>query len=111
MFKSYHAHIYYDPATRRTAAKVRARIEERFNVKMGSWHDEPVGPHPQSMYQVAFSKGLFPKIVPWLMENRSGLAVLVHPNSGDDYRDHSEHAIWLGKMLRLKLGMFKTRRG
>ena len=28
MFKSYHAHIYYDSATHRTAAKVRARIEE-----------------------------------------------------------------------------------
>lgn len=111
MFKSYHAHIYYDPATRRTAAKVRGQIEERFTVKMGSWHDEPVGPHPQSMYQVAFSPGVFPKIVPWLMENRAGLAVLVHPNSGDDLLDHSDYAIWLGRMLRLKLGMFKTPRG
>ena len=106
MFNSYHAHIYYDAATRRTAAKVRKQIEDTFAVEMGRWHDEPVGPHPRSMYQVAFKKSEFAKFVPWLMENRAGLTVFVHPNSGDDYADHAIHAIWMGKMLRLKLGMF-----
>jgi DOPA 4,5-dioxygenase len=107
MYESYHAHIYYDAATRRSAAKIRKLLEENFQVEMGRWRDEPVGPHPQSMYQVAFRKGQFPKIVPWLMENRAGLTVLVHPNSGDDYGDHAERAIWMGRMLRLRLGFFK----
>ena len=51
----YHAHIYYAPETRPTAAGLRAAIGERFQARIGGWHDEPVGPHPVSMYQVAFA--------------------------------------------------------
>lgn len=106
MFNSYHAHIYYHADTRGTAAQVRKLIQANFRVEMGSWHDAPVGPHPQPMYQVAFNKAEFPKVVPWLMENRAGLTVLVHPNSGDDYADHAIQPLWMGRILRLKLGMF-----
>ncbi len=106
MYDSYHAHIYYDDATRAAAAKVRTELEQGFKVELGRWHDEPVGPHPRSMYQVAFKKSQFPKVVPWLMENRAGLAVLIHPNSGDGYGDHTHRALWMGRMLRLRLGIF-----
>lgn len=108
MYDSYHAHIYYDAETRKTAAKVRTELERLFKVEMGRWRDEPVGPHPQAMYQVAFKKGQFPKVVPWLMENRAGLTIFVHPNSGDDYGDHAHRAIWMGKMLRLRLAMLRN---
>ena len=109
MFNSYHAHIYYDACSRGTAARLREEIEARFRVEMGSWHDAPVGPHPQSMYQVAFKKAEFPSIVAWLMETRAGLTVFVHPNSGDDYADHATNPLWMGKMLRLRLGMFNKK--
>jgi len=42
-------------------------------------------------------------LLPWLMLNRDGLTVLVHPETGDDYTDHSAHAVWLGAMLPLRL--------
>ena len=86
----YHAHVYYDPATRETAALVREGVATAFpDVKLGRWHDQPVGPHPQAMYQLAFSPQLMPALFPWLLLNRRGLAVLVHPETGEDYRDHS----------------------
>lgn len=99
----YHAHIYYDPATRETAARLRGRIWDKFVVEMGRFRDGPVGPHPQPMFQVAFRKDLFPEIVPWLMVNRDGLTILVHPESGDAYRDHAYWPLWLGQKLRLRL--------
>ena len=99
----YHAHIYYDPTkTRSTAALLREAIGRHFEVAIGSWHDEPVGPHPIAMYQVAFSAGQFPLFVPWLMLNRRDLDVLVHPQTGDAYDDHTKHAIWLGKPQPLR---------
>ncbi len=110
MYKSYHAHIYYDAQSRATAAKVRTQLDENFEVELGRWRDEPVGPHPQAMYQVAFKRGQFPKVIPWLMENRAGLTVLIHPNSGDDLGDHTFRALWMGRMLRLRVGMFKKRK-
>jgi aromatic ring-cleaving dioxygenase len=101
--RDYHAHVYYEPHTRRLAARLRNAIEKSFRVEMGRWREQPVGPHPRSMYQVKFGRGEFTKIVPWLMLNRSGLSVLVHPNTGDDYQDHAVNALWLGKPLRLRL--------
>ena len=105
--EDYHAHIYYDRASRKTAAKIRSAIENAFTVEMGRWHDEPIGPHPRSMYQVKFAKSRFNRIVPWLMLNRRGLDVLVHPNTGDAYEDHATHALWLGTKLKLRLGFLR----
>ena len=84
--RSYHAHIYYDPATRPVAERLREAIGDGFTVELGRWHDEPVGPHPISMYQVAFAVAEFPRLVPWLMLNRGGLDVLVHPQTGECLR-------------------------
>jgi len=104
----YHAHIYYDPATSRDRAeRLRERVAAQFpQAKLGRWHDELVGPHPQSMYQVAFPTGMLGKFVPWLMLNRDGLTVLLHPETGDAYTDHSAHAAWFGAVLPLRLGVF-----
>jgi aromatic ring-cleaving dioxygenase len=100
---SYHAHIYFDPGeSRERAARLRALIGERFVARIGSWHDKPVGPHPKPMYQVAFALDLFPTFVPWLMLNRMGLQVLVHPNTQRPRDDHLVHALWLGGDLLLK---------
>jgi DOPA 4,5-dioxygenase len=105
---SYHAHIYYDPATTKpVAARLREAIGAAFDVRVGSWHDEPVGPHPISMYQVAFPVAEFPRLVPWLMLNRAGLDVLVHPQTADAYDDHTIHAMWLGKPLPLRLDVLR----
>jgi DOPA 4,5-dioxygenase len=59
------------------------------------------------MYQVSFETGEFARIVPWLMLNRNGLTILVHPNTDDGYRDHAEHALWLGAKLELRLDVLR----
>jgi DOPA 4,5-dioxygenase len=107
----YHAHVYYDPAsTRDAAARLRDAIAAAFpQALLGRWHDVPVGPHPIAMYQVAFAVADFARLVPWLMLNRGALAVLVHPNTGDEYSDHAHHALWLGAMLPLRLDVLKRK--
>ena len=100
---SYHAHIYFDPGEARVRAeRLRTLIGERFVARLGSWHDKPVGPHVKPMYQVAFAVDLFPRFVPWLMLNRMGLSVLVHPNTRRPHDDHLVNALWLGERLPLK---------
>lgn len=105
---SYHAHVYYDPGTRDAAARLREWIDARFPVQLGRWHEAPVGPHPQAMYQVAFGSDVLPTLLPWLMLNRLGLTVLVHPNTGDEVADHLQHAIWLGGFLPLDASALRS---
>ncbi|NYE23987.1 DOPA 4,5-dioxygenase family protein [Pigmentiphaga litoralis] len=101
--REYHAHIYYDPAaTRDAAARLRDAMAERFEVRLGRWHDVPVGPHTAAMYQALFAPALFATFVPWLMLNRDGLDILVHPDTGWPRRDHLSHGIWLGQTRAIK---------
>ena len=106
--RKYHAHIYYDAETRRIAAELGAALSERFNVVMGRWRDEPVGPHPQAMYQVAFEPNIFAEFVPWLMLNRRGLTILVHPDTGRDVPDHEDFPLWLGEKLDLDIDKLRS---
>ena len=101
--KDFHAHIYYDPETTKDrAARLRHGVAERFaNVRVGGWHDELVGPHLTAMYQLLFAPEMFAELVPWLMLNREGLDVLVHPSTGDAYTDHVIYGLWLGNRLPL----------
>ena len=108
--EEYHAHVYYDPKrTRAAAERLRRRVATAFpQARLGRWHDELVGPHPRSMYQIAFPSRMLVLLLPWLMLNRGTLTVLLHPETGDDYRDHTAHAAWLGDALPLRLNAFKA---
>jgi aromatic ring-cleaving dioxygenase len=108
----YHAHIYYDPATTRDrAARLREHVGAAFpQATVGRWHDELVGPHLRSMYQIAFPSALLASLLPWLMLNRDGLTILLHPETGNAYADHTDHAAWLGGVLPLNVEVLRAAR-
>ena len=99
----YHAHVYYEVDSKSRAAALRDAIAAAFTVRIGSWHDNPVGPHPTGSYQLAFSPAQFGELVPWLSLNRDGLVVFVHPETGDEIADHTDYALWMGAMPALDL--------
>jgi aromatic ring-cleaving dioxygenase len=86
----YHAHIYYDPASRERAERVRQEIGQRFEARVGTE---------------------FPRLVPWLMLNRQGLDVLIHPLSGDSVADHTRFAMWLGNIVSLRIDVLRRGSG
>jgi aromatic ring-cleaving dioxygenase len=103
----FHAHVYFDAATRETAERLRAEIAPRFALEVGRAHSGALGPHPQPMYQLTFAGDQFAAVVPWLMLNRAGLSILVHPVTDDPVADHEASPLWLGEPLRLDVDFIR----
>jgi DOPA 4,5-dioxygenase len=99
--------VYYDAATKPKAAELRETIIARFAVEPGAFSDEPRGPHPISQFNVIFKTEEFQNVVPWLMLNRDGLDVLVHPLTESSYDDHSKNALWLGTPVPMRLEILR----
>ena len=93
--------MYFTAGTREGAAQLRAWVEERFEVRIGPWRDLPIGPHLAAQYQITFSPDQFSTLVPFLMMNRMGLTVLLHPQSGTALDDHTLNAVWMGEVLQV----------
>jgi aromatic ring-cleaving dioxygenase len=98
----YHVHIYYNDETQAKAEKLRDTLAAEFGVQIGR-NAGIAGPHPVPQVQVIFRKEAFSRVVPWLMLNREGLDILVHPLSDDEFDDHTDYALWLGNPIRLKV--------
>lgn len=103
----YHAHVYFDAGTIERARRICSACRDEFGVTMGRIHERPVGPHPDWSCQLAFGPEQLGSIVGWLSLNRDGLTVLVHPETGDAVKDHTEHAIWMGEIRPLDVSVLQ----
>lgn len=101
--KAYHAHVYFGPETVDEARALCEEAARLFKVQMGRVHEKNVGPHPQWSCQLAFAAHEFDKLIPWLDEHRGQLDVFVHGLTGDDIKDHTDYAYWLGREYELDL--------
>ena len=102
---SWHAHVYFDAASRDAAWALRETIGLALTEQttLGRFHEKPVGPHPMWSYQLAFAAAQLSAVLSWLTLNHGALDVFLHPNTGDALRDHRDCAVWLGRSHTLNL--------
>jgi aromatic ring-cleaving dioxygenase len=100
---NFHAHVFFTEGAREQAERVAEGLRQASGLSPSAWTDRPGGPLPLPMFQLEFPATAFGAITAWLMLHRDGLSVLLHPETGDDLRDHTEHAAWLGPALQLRL--------
>lgn len=103
------AHIYFNTAEIDVITGLKQALARDFSneeIFIGDIIPEPIGPHTLPMLEVNFSKAQYNQIVGWLQRERKSLNILVHPQSGDDYDDHTQGAVWLGQAVSLKLEVF-----
>ena len=96
-------------ATKPVAERLAQRLNENFDVEIGQFSGERVGPHPIPQFQMIFKNEQFETVVPWLMLNREGLDILLHPLTDDMVDDHTVYATWLGKPVELVLDHMQRR--
>ncbi|KAF9047104.1 hypothetical protein BDZ89DRAFT_1058171 [Hymenopellis radicata] len=107
-------HIYYMqavPEQAEYARQLHERIRREFpEMRIYRFWDKPIGPHPAAMFEVnVFDPHMTGTLFSWLAVNRGPCSVLIHPNTGDAYRDHTELAIWMGTPWPLNTEMLKPR--
>ncbi len=107
LHEQYHAHVYFDAQSVEQARRLCSGVAAEFAAQMGRVHERLVGPHPCWSCQIAFDRDAFDAVIGRLAERRGGLNIFVHGVTGDDYADHTAHAMWLGEAQTLDLSMFK----
>ncbi|KAL1586056.1 hypothetical protein WHR41_04862 [Cladosporium halotolerans] len=105
-------HIYFQQTSESQttyAKQLHERIRREFpELRVYSLFERPIGPHPIGMFEVnVFTPEQFGAFVSWLVVWRGPLSALVHPNTGEDLRDHSQRATWLGQPFPLDLGLLR----
>ena len=110
---SWDCHFYFDASddeqTRAALALRRETIDLFPDLTVNRPYRKPVGPHPTSMFSCELhTPAQFARYLPWLCVRRRGLSVLVHPNTNNEYDDHTANCYWLGPPLQLKLDIFRS---
>jgi DOPA 4,5-dioxygenase len=104
----YHAHIYFEPATRHLAETAQAVLRQRMGSGelpplrfVGSLRDAGAGPHPLAQFEIHFTADGLPVVRDFV--RACGLTALIHPLTDDDLADHTCLAEWIGTPLELDL--------
>ncbi|KAL8772970.1 MAG: hypothetical protein Q9209_001990 [Squamulea sp. 1 TL-2023] len=113
---SFDVHVYFEKDDGDEVGLVeimRLAIKEEFpELAMYNIRDKAVGPHPLPMFEVdIFTPAQFGALIPWLTMNHGPLSVLIHPDTGNSRRDHSQNALWIGKRVESETGYIWKRRG
>ncbi|HZX26207.1 MAG TPA: DOPA 4,5-dioxygenase family protein [Telluria sp.] len=103
----YHAHVYYEAATRERALALHAALGGGALpgiLMVGRMEDSPVGPHPLPQFEFHFYAATVPAVCALL--EATGLTALIHPLTDDDLADHTTLAQWIGTPLPLDPSVF-----
>ena len=134
-FMSWHVHITYmltNPAQIEAAAILRSKALEEFSDLLGpdpkcqGTEEDPsgrydngrlcaiydhslnttLGPFPVGEWSFFVPVHYYNRLVPWFTQNRENFTLLVHPNTGCEYEDHSIWAHWTGPAWNLDMSIF-----
>ena len=126
---SWHAHILYMESNNeqyQSAIDLRALFVQEFSDYLGEDCDGDYdfgrlcmiidhdmtnktvfpSPFPVGEFAVFVPIPYYSLVIPWFVQNRGEFSLLVHPNSGWGYNDHTEWASWTGSQWPLDLSFF-----
>jgi len=113
-FYSYHIHILFLQHNNDSVAKALELRQEYISAFQPKPHCkdlfhndymcmfeveyDPAGPFVIGQWAVYLLPEHFDKSVKWIMQRRGNFDTLVHPNSGYELEDHTDWALWGGRM-------------
>jgi aromatic ring-cleaving dioxygenase len=107
MMKRFHIHIYFEPGDVEEARALAGRARDINLFESVKLHERPIGPHPIGMIEAHFRGSAYDSVMGWVEANRGFFSALIHPDTGDDFKDHTDEIRWLGKELPLNFTFFE----
>jgi len=125
---SYHIHIVFsimDDGQIQRAEDLRSQAREYFAPMLGEdcdgrydegrlclIYDHNItqpgpGPWPSGEWSMFVPISYYEQTIPWFTQHRGEFSLLVHPNSGCEYEDHSIWALWGGEPWPLNFDIFE----
>jgi aromatic ring-cleaving dioxygenase len=106
--KLFHAHVYFkDPEEREAAMAFWMRALYFRSFCFSEMVSKKIGPHPLPMVEIHFVESEVIWARKWLQANRGDFSVLIHRDTGDDVKDHTENIEWLGQPYLLDFNFFE----
>ena len=106
--KDYHAHLYYTSVNIQEAQDIAEQLGKIHPIKVGTFHQKPVGPHPTWSCQLTFTPDQLGVIISWLLLNHGSVDVFIHANTGDNLIDHTQYIMWIGRSYPLNVSIFSS---
>jgi len=103
----FHAHVYFASGDLERARFLVNRAGLMNLFELVKLHEQPIGPHPTAMIEVHFSEQFYIAALDWLEANRGVFSVLIHQDTGDDFKNHTDGIQWLGKRMPLDFNFFE----
>lgn len=105
--KHFHVHIYFEPNHLENALILAERARQTKLFELVKSHENPVGPHPMGTIEGHFKELNYFAVLNWVEANRGYFSALIHQDTGDDFKDHTDGIRWLGSELPLDFDFFK----
>jgi len=64
------------------------------------------GPFTSGEWSIFVPVGYYSVVIPWMLQHRGDFSIVVHPNTGYEYEDHSKWAMWVGERWPLDMTIF-----
>ena len=105
--KNYHAHVYFPLSEWDKAEEFYSLALSKSEFSFCKIYDRAVGPHPLPMIELHFKENFLESSRTWLEVHRNLFSILIHIDTGDDVKDHSENIEWLGAPLKIDFSFFE----
>ena len=105
--KHFHAHIYFAPENLKAVRSLAEQVHGSNLFEFVKLHEQKVGPHPTGMIEAHFGEASYVSALEWMNANCRSFSTLIHQDTGDDLKDHTENILWLGPALPLDFAFFE----
>lgn len=101
----YHLHFFFNLEKCPEVNKIHEKVTNQLShiAKIFPLLLRPAGPLPKPMFMLEFSEEFKEEIIFFFKEYQECFSIFIHPELDDELLAHTDHSIWIGEKIPLRL--------